>query len=487
MSYLKGLVVGGILLTISFFAHGQHNLTLYSLGDFAVQSNEFNPAFVPKMKFTLGLPVISNLNLSLLSPVHLNDVYKYDDVKRKYVLNLNRLYDNLGEDSYFRINVKTQLFNIGYRANKFYLGLSANLNVRNDFLFPKEFFRIVTIGAGPNSEQLKGLFNGSTDLDDEGYYLNASKLNLSHISYADLSVTYTRFISKYMNVGLRAKFLSGISNASLENTDASLSREPNEFDYSLTVNEMHLRSAGVDVVADKKESEFKDIVDYLQNARNLGLAFDLGFSYKVNPKMKVSASVTDLGLIYWKSDAYSRSIRNQTFTYDGLDLDALITDTLEVKNYFETLKDSVERDFTPVREVKSYRTYLKSNLYLGFQYKLWKFMDVGLNARISNFAHKLDLSTGIYSNLKLGKSFIYNLNLNYSGRSLLNVGTGIALNMGFMQFLVLTDNILPLFVLGDTRNFDFRFGLNFLFGRNSFKKKKLKLPSNMQEINSVIN
>ena len=487
MLYKKRLAFLFFCIIFSFQCLAQHDLTLYSFGDFGIQSNHLNPAFVPKFKLHIGLPVISNFGLSVTSPVHVKDVYTPNPLTKQVYLDVNALYNRLAENNYLRVKTRSSLFNLGYRSRSFYIGLSAGLNVQNNLLLPKELFRIAADGIGVTNESLRNLFDSNSKLHDDGYSLDLNKFNINHSSYVDLALTYSHFISKSLTLGVRFKFLKGISNAELKNSNAYLERKVNQFDVKLKVNDISLRTSGINALIDSDDSQFESQIDYLTKSGNFGGAIDLGINLKLNERARLSASVLDLGFINWKSDVLFYEINDKEFLYEGIDVGDILINDKDVNDYLDSIKSQVKSDFKIIKRSGNYRTYIKSNFFVDFKYELFKFLDIGVNSRISNFANRIDIATGLYTNLKLGRSFIFNLNTNYTNRSALNVGTGLGVNIGFIQFMVLTDNILPVFFPFSSRNVDFRFGLNFLFGRNSFKKKKLKLPSNMQEINSVIN
>ena len=54
--------------------------------------------------------------------------------------------------------------------------------------------------------------------------------------------------------------------------------------------------------ADEQFDSSKGVTNFLTNTRNAGFGLDLGAEYAVNDQLTLSAAITDVGFIKWKSD-----------------------------------------------------------------------------------------------------------------------------------------------------------------------------------------
>src|SRR5436853_7304885 len=99
-------------------AFAQTEFSLYRLHTTLPQSNMINPAFAPRFKVVVGLPVISSTRVSAdLDGVSLSNLFNNSGTES---LSLDTLIipDQMKEVNYVRVNQSIQLFYLGLTLGK---------------------------------------------------------------------------------------------------------------------------------------------------------------------------------------------------------------------------------------------------------------------------------------------------------------------------------------------------------------------------------
>jgi hypothetical protein len=208
------------------------------------------------------------------------------------------------------------------------------------------------------------------------------------------------------------------------------------------------------------------------NFVNSGFGLDLGASYKVNDKLSLSASLLDLGIINWKDDVQNYTSNDIDYSFRGINIEGFLQDSLDV---FDELVDSLNTVFEQDENNNAYSTSLQTRFYLGGRYELTKWLDVtGLFfSEVINKKYRGALHVG--ANAKVNQWLSATLNYGYYGRSWSNVGIGLSLRGGPVQFFLSIDNIMVGVVPLNQRNLHFATGLTLLFGKPDKAKKSKEL------------
>jgi hypothetical protein len=99
-----------------------------------------------------------------------------------------------------------------------------------------------------------------------------------------------------------------------------------------------------DIVFDDSRFKTSDgIKDNLLNTKNMGFGLDIGATYNISEKIMVSAALTDLGFIKWKTDVTNLQAKGR-FEFSGIDLSDFINGTKTMDELgtetLESLKDN---------------------------------------------------------------------------------------------------------------------------------------------------
>ena len=306
---------------------------------------------------------------------------------------------------------------------------------------------------------------------------SARGLRMSH--YREYGIGYARdLMEDKLTVGGKVKYLYGMENISTKKADLTLHTDPENF--SLTMNsEFDVNFAGIPVIVTDTsiaaDSTYKFTTgSYLFKKPNHGFGIDLGANYKINDKFRVSASVIDLGFIKWKEYATNVNVAKSSFTFEGVDIKDFMpsndTTNTDTTSPWDNLLDSLIGTFDPTISQKSYSTPLLTRFYLAGNYNLNETSDVGLlfHGEIYKGAFRPAFSVSI--NNRLGKILSTSVSWSYVNRSAANIGLGVALNLGPLQWYMVMDNILAPFIPYATKNVHVHGGFNLTFGRE--KKDK---------------
>lgn len=404
------------------------------------QTSKTNPAYISDAKIVVGLPQI-HLN-------YYNTGGAFNSLIVDYLGNENsiRVGNTLSKLEEFNNRLRGVLeietINLGYRLGKIQLGFSHAQKTNLYMDFPKTLAKLFFEG---NSQYI-----GETVSFDHD-------INLT--SYNEFGFSGAIQLSK-LTVGARVKYLTGIANAYVDRNQISLFTDSDV--YQLTLNADYRLNTSSLIDGDDLSNFSLSLSGLNVNdliTKNSGVAIDLGVTYQVSEKLKVAASIVDLGSINWSENVKNYASQGST-TYEGFDFTQFVEDD---SVSFESALDTLQNSFDFEETSNSYSTTLPTKIYLSASYQLNKMIRLG----------------GLfYNEIYEGNNFpIFALSANakltnlvsvggvYSGRkdSLFNLGINFALKLGPAQLFGSTDNILAVFQPYESSNVNFRTGLNLLF------------------------
>ena len=234
-----------------------------------------------------------------------------------------------------------------------------------------------------------------------------------------------------------------------------------------------------------------DIIDFVLNTGNVGVAVDIGAVYNLGDYFTLSASVVDIGYINWKQDVYN-FVSKGTYDFEGIDLSTEfdVNDDRDLEDVADAMLDSIADIFKPLSQEESYMIMLPTKIYLGGTFNVCEKLNLGLLSRSQIYKGKIQQAFTISANTNLGNALITSVSYTMSNNSYNNMGVGLSLRGGPFQFYLVSDHIPVTFNKfqfeddGDVTSFPFptdlkriniRVGLNFVFGCNPkrFKDKPL--------------
>jgi hypothetical protein len=441
------------------------------------QNQLANPAIKPLSSVYIGLPGISGASISVN-----NNFLKFSNIFMKGKTNdsvLTFLHPDFNVDDFLsgtndKNSIEPQIslpvLSVGFAAGRSgYFSLDIIDRVDANIVLPGDLFELA----------LKG---------NEGFA--GSKIDLSSLRgdikyYRESGFGYSRQITPRLRMGVRAKVLFGVAAVSIENK--ALSVTVNE-DYShvidadLRVNIAAPLKVTKEANGDINSIEFDDsvldspnkTVKYVLNTDNMGFGIDLGATYDVSARFKVSAALTDFGYIKWKRDV-TNLVASNKFVFNGLDLSRVIDGTKTFDEVGNEMIDSLKNAFKVSETNESFTTYLPFGLTVGGCYSLTPDLSLGVLSYTRFIGEQVKEALTLSANANIGTSFSASLSYTAINNSYDNIGAGLAFRAGFVQFYMLTDMIpfswnkiivdngsVPLPVSFNTLNL--RLGMNLVFG-----------------------
>ncbi|MDP4266390.1 MAG: DUF5723 family protein [Bacteroidota bacterium] len=431
-----------IIISINNIGKAQNNLTIYNMKSIP-QSNQTNPAVIPDCKLYIGMPVLSSIYVGLS-----NSGFAYNDLVRRrsddslYIDMDNAISKMKSKNNYLSFDFSTELFSLGFKIKSNYLTFGENERVTANFNYPSD---IVSFFWKGNKQ-----FIGTTASFD-GISVNASY-------YKEFYAGYAREINDKLTVGAKAKLLFGKLNLYTSKSSASIYTDPNDFAITGKTDIVYNTSLIKD---DDNVSKF-----LISPGNNVGMAIDLGGTYKLNDKFTFGASIIDLGFINWKNNVCNYNL-NTNYTFEGIEYN-LLTNKTDVNQ----LVDTLGKIFKSTQTENSYKTMLPLKIFLSGTYTLMDKNIFGLLVRTEIVNSVIHPSITASYNRKLNKLFSFSGSYSIVNNSYLNLGGGFSLNLGANQLYLVTDNVLGVIIPQSEKTFNILFGMNLTFGRDNETKPK---------------
>lgn len=406
-----------------------------------MQSSYANPAQLPDRNIMIKLLPSTYFNLA-------NTGFSYNDLIREEgdtaFIDPDQVIDQLQRSNYLQQNLELELFALTLRFNRFYVGTSVRLRQSVFANYPRT---LLQLGWQGNTDYV-----GQTVDIGPDFQANA---------FAEISVLGGWHFNDTWSFGARAKYLVGLADVSTDRSSATLFTDPDI--YQLTLNsDYRINTSGVPIFDTTGTQQF--------NARafrgNGGFAMDVGATYQLNKRLHLGASLTDIGFINW-TDQVNNYYSNGEFQYDGVDIAAIV---LEEDVEFDAILDTLQERFRFVESQNSYRTWLPAKLYLHAHFQPVESIELGALLYNEFYKGQLLPAFTLSARKRFKKFFSAGATYSIRNRRFDNIGANMQFSLGFFQFYLSSDNLLPILAPFDARNTNIHLGVNFNFGEYKYKK-----------------
>lgn len=445
------------------------------------QSIMVNPGVQMPYKWAVGIPALSGIHLQAgSSGIAAGDLFANDgiDFNQKF---REQVVQGLNKRDEFGGSGTIEILHIGFRRKnkpEDYISFGAYGEGFIAQYWPEDLARLAFEGNGVNIAKRFDL----NHLASQGEMVSVFHLGLN------------RQLQNGWTVGGRAKIYSSVWEYKTRGNNGyfiTTVGEDNLYRNTL-VADISIKSSGlkafVDILEEDTGSTQADLVNtFIGRALmggNLGLGFDLGFTKTLSKNAVVTASLIDLGFIY-----HSNAIRNYTFRgsvlNEGLEIrlpeDA---DTFDPNLWGQVIDDisnrvpfqKNEEAFLSLRPTKLYVSYRQN-----FGGNNTSSNDCNCNWRGAQTTNDASYSSAIggqlfvinrprgpqaalsaFAQQRLGNFATFKATYTIDKFSQTNIGAGLSLKMGPVNFYVLADNLLGYQNLAQSRYQSFQFGLNLL-------------------------
>ncbi len=435
------------------------------------QYTKDNVAKQPDCKLYIGMPVLSS---TFISTYHSGFTFKdaiVPDPHRAdtFMIDIDGMEAAMKEKNYISTTMEFDILSFGFRLpNSYYFSFGMANKTTMNFQYPRSILEVRNGNYRPDGTPLDFTFGQD------------------FTNYFETSFGLSKEFYNNMSVGLRVKLLSGMANFEARNIGMKWYTDVDDYDYTFAT-EMLIREANIVAGADATQlntgdtAAFTQFVEDLGNSiedfmdekttafdegrigdaglfqlilgQNFGLGFDLGYDYQINKQWNVSASITDLGFIKWKSNPIQVE-QSGEMTFTGLDVAHYISNYYEAENadvsladeFFADMSDTLSNFISKGKFTNdSYKTSLTSKLYIGGTYSPVKWFDLGALYRGTFYNKSVFSAATLSANLHFLRGWGLTASYTLTDGLYNNIGAGLVSKFGPLQFYILSDNIAPFY------------------------------------------
>jgi len=284
---------------VSIMASAQSEVASTALLYNAPYRHFINPAFEPITEGYLYLPALSHISLYAgNNSLSLSDFIINQNGTSMWTLNPAsnvNLMNAFRQNTLINANVNIALLGFGWRTRHGgYLHFNLNERVDAGVTLPKDLFQFVLGG-------------GMTNLEGDNLF-KLSSLSAQAQLYTELAVGYSRQQSELWTWGLKVKAIAGHAYMGLRNNEMTLNASPEKWSlngagsiriaaplktYPQNLDASTFGNGGYNI---NENLAFTDVKSYFNG---YGAAFDFGVAVKPIKYITISASLTDIGAVYW--------------------------------------------------------------------------------------------------------------------------------------------------------------------------------------------
>nr|WP_299175585.1 DUF5723 family protein [uncultured Allomuricauda sp.] len=469
------------ILFMGMFLQAQNKQLLYDFYEIP-QSLLVNPGVKTLQKWHVGVPVLSGLSFQVgTSGVTVNDLFADDGIDFTTKVR-ERLIDGMSRKDDFSTTSQIDGFNIGFRGKNrpddyYSFGMYGETDII--VYWPKDLAILAFEGNGGNN------IGRSFDLSDLS--LRGEMVNVAHFGV-------NRKVSNTLTVGARAKIYSSIFQfQTIQNSGTFRTTQGQDNIYSTSITaDMQLQTSGVEGIIDILEEDTgttqRDLTKLFMKrvlfGGNLGLGFDAGFTYQLNPQTTITGSMLDLGFIYNSKDIKNYTVRGSA-SNEGITV-FLPEDIPDLNNnLWEDLVDELEEALPYEENDEGYISFRPLKVYGSIRYNFGEGgvfdenCGCGVNAQggQNDAFYRNSLGgqlffmkrprgvqaavTGFFQK-RLGRGFSFKTTYTADKYSLTNIGLGLNLQVGPINFYMLGDNLLGYRNIADSHYASLQFGFNII-------------------------
>lgn len=307
--------------------------TGYFIDSYAL-SHEINPALQPDSGY-MSLPLLGSTNIGVQSTIALSDILfenadgSLTTFMSKGTISKAKLMEKVGNGAKTNADFKLTLLSMGKRITPDkYLTASMSIKSKAQTWLPK------------------GLFDCMKEVENRNY--NIGDVRGRATAYVELAAGMSMRKNEHLTIGAKTKLLVGLMNADVKVNGLCLNTSGDT--EWMASGKAEVNVAGLNYTTEEKTYSKRpgtyQQVDGVKwdglKPSGIGLAIDLGATYKLNNRWTFSAAITDLGLIAWTGNHKAQNAED-SFTFGGFhDVEVEKGDENSLKNQWNAISDDLK-------------------------------------------------------------------------------------------------------------------------------------------------
>lgn len=456
MSLPKHYILLAIMLLFSILSFSQKSY-LFELSPNELQGGTIiNPAHLMKTGGDeFAIAPFSNLFFDIHLPYKFNDVFSLADNGANYLLDFKKVAQNTGPNKYFLSRSSFDWIHFSGKTEQAVWR----------FAIEEKF-----VGAtGFHNNFIQMINHGNLKFLGQEYDLG---LSVGEMHVRSINFSWSQAINEKINAGITAKFYSGRSWFTLQSAVFLYTQEKLEYiDMGMSGEGKTSIPILLSQITNNEDPNFK-YMNYLFGFRNPGLGFDIGIDYKISDELNLSASINDLGFIYWNRNTTAFTADGE-YRWNGIDISGPMNletfKNLRQSNSLVSFRDTFLNNLIVPSDAPFY-TNSPISFNIGANYIFDERISVAssLEAYFFSYYNKINFSVaGIFTP---GKKFSILGGLAFSNYSLLNIPLGISYNGKYLNASIAAYNTIGLLLPQATKHFGGNINLSLVF--NQIKKEK---------------
>lgn len=424
-----------LILTVSFRPGlAQQELGLHFMPR-TFQTQFTNSAFMQEKLINISLPSIYAQGMH--NGFGLGHLLQRSPSGDSLILDVEGVLDRMKDENMVRTNAHADLLAVSVKVGPLQLSMSTGTRASGYLNYPKALPELAWYG---NAAKLDETLNLGPDFQ--------------FFAYHEITAGGAVKLGK-IQLGTRLKYLIGLANFSSAGHLATLRTNSEIYQLQLQVN-YELQTSVFDL---GNIDEINPSFEPVPFTKNHGFAADLGVVYEVNDRLKLSASIIDLGFINWNDQSASYKAEGDV-SFEGLDVAAFFLD-----DSFDTgaFIDSLTSGISLTKSDAEFKTGLPARIYLSGTFAPIKSLRLGALFYNEFYRGKAYPSLAISASKDLGKIFTGGITYSVRNRRLDNLGVNLLLKPGPVVFFIVTDQLNTLILPNKAQQVNLRLGTNITF------------------------
>ncbi|WP_445955857.1 DUF5723 family protein [Yeosuana sp.] len=462
-----------LFIGVTYFSFAQNKQLLYGFSDIP-QALLVNPGGKVTNDWYAGIPFLSHLHVNAgTSGPTVYDLFAKDGLD--FNMKLETAIYSMNSSDFFSANEQLELFSGGFAFGNSYEKtkyLSFGLYQELDFIayFPKDYAILAFEG---NQNNINRVFR-------------ASDFNASAELISVLHVGYNEKVNTNFTFGVRGKIYSSLVNINATKNRGYFVTQNginNFYDHIFNLD-LEVKTAGLASLTNNgsnTDSTIKTLKKRVLFGPNLGLGFDVGFTYQLTKQWSLDASLLDVGFIQQSKDVENYKLKGN-YVFEGVNPLFPETGTGQTaEDYWNNIKGEFKDLFQVDTTNTKYITWrpVKFNASLNYSFGKKKVKECNCLKTESDYQNRVgmqlyaikrpkqpQLALTAYYYRSLFKGMQVKAAYTIDSYSFSNLGLGVSANVGNINFYVMADNFLQYQNIYNAQSVSLQLGFNYIFKKN---------------------